>query len=252
MRFLKDHPDIKVVFTVAATRNSSIQIDIEKEQEQHCDIIQFNFLDNFYNNSLKIASTLHYLYLAKWDEHFGPPQLFYLTQDDIYINIPKFVKVRDQISKGINWKVGNNSIQQECEPHLPSVHGAFNQLPNDHTRLIQGDANDKYLLPPYIFSGKRAPPFMPGSGSFYPRGVIPAMMITTWFYPIVPLDDVWCGLILNGCGIKIKIIANHLNGLQMKPEGVIFHLGDIGGNHDVAEKRRRLHDEFFKHYKVID
>ena len=93
---------MKAIFLVGRPPPSNMshmtQKEIEEEQLRHCDILQFNFIDNLFNNTLKQLYALQYLYQT-FNEHPGPPEYILRADDDLFINIPmldKLLKAADE------------------------------------------------------------------------------------------------------------------------------------------------------------
>lgn len=254
MTFLDGHPEIKVVFTLGLTHNSSVHQSLEKEQRKHCDIVQFNFYDNFFNVSLKTAFELHYLYLTTWDDNHGPPELFFLAQDDIYINVPRFVRVQNELSEIQTWKISRRSKGRRCEQETKSVYGHRHRMQKGDGKVITGTALDNYLLPHYIFAEDTwdaMPPLMVGIGGFYPRETLPCLIVAAWHLPILPVDDQWTALLFRQCEIVVKHIEDHSNyGEPFDPSFMVSHLGRLGGNPKIKELRRKVHSKFLEYYHV--
>lgn len=93
MKFLRDFPFVKVNFVIGLPRNASQQLNLWKEQQNHCDLIQFNFIDSYYNATVKTAHSIQYFYRYPWNETSTPPEFMLRGDDDIYVNIPKLVEV---------------------------------------------------------------------------------------------------------------------------------------------------------------
>lgn len=253
MTYLDNHPDIKVVFTLARSQNSTMQSRLEQEQSVHCDIIQFNFMDEFYNISLKTAFEFHYLYLTEWDGNRGPPDFFYLTQDDAYINVPKLAEVQPEISKDIKWKSSIDSVNEECQSGPPSVYGPRLQLNKLDGRVLHGDARDKYLIPQYLFAGEQMPPLVLGHGAFYPRGTLACLVTYSWYFPLHPSGDQWTALLFKGCGITITNLDDHsMFGDTYNPNFVHIHMGTIETNEHIEKKRHFWHSKLLEHYKMVE
>ena len=96
---------MKAIFLVGCPPPSNmshmIQKKIEEEQLRHCDLLQFNFIENLFNNTLKQLHALQYLYQT-FNTYPGPPEYILQTDDDLFINIPMF----DKLLKAVDEKRG--------------------------------------------------------------------------------------------------------------------------------------------------
>ena len=90
---------VKVVFVLGRPKNSSHQVELLAEHKKHCDIIQFNFEDHYYRLTLKTSFSIQYFYRNSWSETQGPPSFMAKGDDDIFVDIPKLVKVIDSYAE---------------------------------------------------------------------------------------------------------------------------------------------------------
>lgn len=104
MKFLKDFPSVKVNFVIGLPKNALQQEELWKEQHKHCDMIQFNFVDTYFNSTVKMAHSVEYFYRYPWDENSGPPEFMLKGDDDIYVNIKKMIEVLDPFLKQSRYK----------------------------------------------------------------------------------------------------------------------------------------------------
>ena len=93
---------MKAIFLVGrpppSNMSHTIQKEIEEEQLRHCDLLQFNFIEHLFNNTLKQLHALQYLYQT-FNEYPGPPEYILRVDDDLFINIPMFNKLLKDIDE---------------------------------------------------------------------------------------------------------------------------------------------------------
>ena len=84
---------MKAIFLIGlpppSKRRQFIQVQLEREQTRHCDLIQFDFTEHHVNNTLKQLHAMQYIY-QKFSTAQGPPEYLVRTDDDIFFNIPLF------------------------------------------------------------------------------------------------------------------------------------------------------------------
>ena len=91
---VKKH-NISTYFVVGMTDNQRDQRMVEKEFEKYKDLIQFGFVDNYYNNTLKAISIL------RWIQKYCKQSKFILkTDDDVLVNIELFLKNLNKFKSG--------------------------------------------------------------------------------------------------------------------------------------------------------
>ena len=89
--------NISVYFALGATYNASIQKMIEIEAQKYGDLIQFDFIDNYYNNTLKGISIL------RWINKFCSNSEFILkTDDDVVVDINEILRNLHRFESGIS------------------------------------------------------------------------------------------------------------------------------------------------------
>ncbi|XP_045206214.2 beta-1,3-galactosyltransferase 1-like [Mercenaria mercenaria] len=76
-----EHP-VKIAFLLGRSPNHSVEIDVINEQERYKDIVQVDFVDSYYNLTLKI------LYGFKWVSTFCKGVKYVLKSDeDVFVNV---------------------------------------------------------------------------------------------------------------------------------------------------------------------
>lgn len=81
---------IKTFFILGTQYNNSefIQLSIDEESKKHHDILQFDFLDTYYNLSNKMLSAI------KWKRKNCPNIQYILkVDDDVFVNVPALVNI---------------------------------------------------------------------------------------------------------------------------------------------------------------
>lgn len=74
-----------------STKTQIIQRRLQEEQLKYCDLLQFNFIEHFFNNTLKQLHAMQYIY-QRFRQNPGPPEYILRADDDVFINIPLFDK----------------------------------------------------------------------------------------------------------------------------------------------------------------
>lgn len=82
--------NVKRIFTVGMSKNTSIEASIKTENEKFNDILQANFIDNYQNNTLKTIGSIN------WMARFCSKSRFvFMLDDDFFVaieNVMKFLK----------------------------------------------------------------------------------------------------------------------------------------------------------------
>lgn len=74
---------MRVLFVIGVPPSLAIERQIKNEARKYKDILQFNFLENYYNLTLKAISLLKWSY-----RHCGKSKYMVKTDDDVIVNMP--------------------------------------------------------------------------------------------------------------------------------------------------------------------
>lgn len=83
--YLSDLGTVKVVFLLAKVTNATLQADLEAEHARHADILQGDFIDDYYNLTHKGVMGFQWL-----SEHCKNAKTVIKSDDDIVINMYRF------------------------------------------------------------------------------------------------------------------------------------------------------------------
>ena len=70
-----------------------IQEKLKNEEDKHCDLLQFDFVENLLNNTLKQLHAINYLYRTFSGGIYELPQYIFRMDDDVFINIPRIANL---------------------------------------------------------------------------------------------------------------------------------------------------------------
>jgi hypothetical protein len=172
---------IPVIYALGRTDDEQIQKMLEIEHQTYGDLLQFNFIDAYYNITIKSAAVLNWFSIRGC--HHITPYVFFVD-DDVVINFPLLLKM---ISKNI---FNNNTLYgqylADIEPH-PS---------------------GKWALSLNDYPNRTYPSFIVGSATLYPSKIIDKIVeklfsILEENKPMLFLDDVLItGMIAEELGIE--------------------------------------------------
>ncbi|KAJ8405005.1 hypothetical protein AAFF_G00329260 [Aldrovandia affinis] len=154
---------------------------LQLENRIHGDVLQWDFLDSFFNLTLK-----QLLFLG-WMQERCPHARFILNGDeDVFANtdnIVRYLQAQDNLSDGGHLYVGQ--VLRDTKP----------------VRWTQS----KYYIPPQVYTAEFFPPYCTGGGfliSGYTAKVIYNMSSSM---PIIPIDDAYIGMCLDKAGLQPKM-----------------------------------------------
>lgn len=84
---------IRLLFFLGIENKKTVQNVIDKEISEYNDIIQMNFVDNYYNNTIKTMMSFRWVY-----EHCSIADFYLFTDDDMYISVKNLL---DYINKPV-------------------------------------------------------------------------------------------------------------------------------------------------------
>jgi hypothetical protein len=167
--------NITVFFVFAETENNNTQRELEEESLKYNDIIQFGFIDNYYNLTLKQISVLRWVRRKCSDSKY-----ILKADDDVLVNI-------DNLNKNLQF-FENGIFGCMCY-----------QL-----RVVR-DKDSKWFMPDCIYQDEFYPKFITGSSYLMTKDTSNKILTTLENYsgPIIDLEDVFLtGIIPNIAGIE--------------------------------------------------
>ncbi|XP_042198607.1 N-acetyllactosaminide beta-1,3-N-acetylglucosaminyltransferase 3-like [Callorhinchus milii] len=173
---------IRRIFIVAQTpnlqeRGKANQL-LEIENKEHQDILQWDFLDSFFNLTLK-----QYLFLQWMDDYCPSAQFIFNGDDDVFANTDNMVEFL--LSSGSGQK------------HLYVGY------------LIYGGGPirekwSKYFIPEIVTTSKSYPSYVAGGGILMSYFTSKAIYKASQTLELYPIDDVFFGMCLEKAGLSPK------------------------------------------------
>ncbi|CAF1317717.1 unnamed protein product [Rotaria sp. Silwood1] len=179
-----EHFNVPVLYAIGYPQDSAMQKEIIEEDEKYHDLLQFNFLESYYNLTLKTTSVLVW-----YDQHCSKNSdyLFYVD-DDVLIHVDKLILYMNQVS--------NND----------TIEGWFEKSGKIQRKGIGGVSKENFpinIVPDYLW----------GAAVLYPSNIISNLLIKAIFNTTIPIffrDDVFInGFMAEQAGIKRK----HMKGI---------------------------------------
>ncbi|KAH8273102.1 hypothetical protein KR018_001058, partial [Drosophila ironensis] len=194
---------VNVVFIVGRNKDSSPETDttmkkLQKEAEQHNDILQEDFVDTYQNLTLKSMHALKH-----FNKHCSNSSAyFFKTDDDSFINIPNFIHVL------LGGTVPNYEPQCEVQHRLAATRGIL--LGRKYVAALPiRHVCSQFYLPLYIYPEVYLPTYLSGSGYLMSSDVVERLYKTAWSTKINPMEDVFItGLV--SAAAKVEITHNPL------------------------------------------
>nr|XP_054755654.1 beta-1,3-galactosyltransferase 5-like [Lytechinus pictus] len=163
--------------------NSTAQVDLQNEADIHGDILQEDFIDTYYNLTIKLIMGFKWASMSCSNTYYVMS-----TDDDCIVDVVNLV----------------NDLEANTSSTFLSkfalAERAINWVPHRNP-------GDKWYTPREFFSGDTWLPFPRGYGYVVSRKVAHLLyQASQKIAPPAPWDDVYCGILLHSLGIEMRDI----------------------------------------------
>lgn len=109
MKLEKDYPGVKTlfIFGIQGPGYKEPHYDLEPERQKYCDIVQFDYVDEYFNITMDSISALKFALGYDWKGQ--EPDFVAIADDDTYIHIPNLWKtlyVEQALTKNSRFLMG--------------------------------------------------------------------------------------------------------------------------------------------------
>ncbi|XP_062393931.1 N-acetyllactosaminide beta-1,3-N-acetylglucosaminyltransferase 4-like [Sardina pilchardus] len=168
---------VKLVFLLARSHDQvhghNIQTQLERENRRYADILQWDFMDVFFNLTRKEIG-----FLSWFSRECRSAQFAFKGDDDVFVNTENLVEF--------------------LKAHKPGNH-----LFTGYIHMHGGPSRDttsKYFIPVDIYPNETYPPFPSGGGYLMSRQTVLDLHVTAQQITLYPLDDVFVAFCLHKMG----------------------------------------------------
>ena len=196
-----------IVFAVGYSKDKNVQDFTWKEFQEHGDIIQQDFIDGYYNNTLKTCMTI------RWTATFCPNTEFvFMVDDDVAVNFENLDKFYGNVSSEETKTLYNGKVTKYQKPF---------RRQGDKWRV----SREEYPFDCY-------PPFLPGAMILTSGDVIRKFNSILPYVKRYRYDDVYIGILAQ----KLGIVPTH-NELLAINTASGMHVKDLIASHDVKSHK---------------
>lgn len=206
-----DVPIRTVFFLGVSPHDPSIQQLVKEEQEQFNDIVQINFTDSYFNNTIKTMSAF------KWVTEFCPEaQFYFFSDDDMYISTKNILRF---LRNPTNYP---DYLQVPILPDEPASDTPENLAKLKHKQAMQYELPpDVILFAGYVFVSSPHrhkpskwyislreypyslwPPYVTAGAYVLSKDALFKMYYTSFYTKHFKFDDVYLGLVALKAGIE--------------------------------------------------
>ncbi|XP_063380573.1 beta-1,3-galactosyltransferase brn-like isoform X1 [Cydia fagiglandana] len=178
---------VKILFFLGINdMKSQTQRMIEKEIDEHNDIIQIDFHDNYYNNTFKTMMSFRWAY-----EHCSTADYYLFTDDDMYISVSNLLNyVSEQPPTGLSTTFYGNERDR-----LLFAGYVFKSAPHRYITSKWRVSIDEY---PW----NRWPPYVTAGAYVLSNKAIKIMYIGSLYVKHFRFDDIYLGIVAKKVGIE--------------------------------------------------
>lgn len=183
---------IKTFFLLGTSPKQDMSRVVAQESQRYRDIIQKDFVDAYFNLTLKTMMGI------EWVHHFCPQAAFVMkTDSDMFVNVHYLTELLLKKNRTTRFFTGFLKM---------------NEFP------IRA-RNNKWFVSKYEYPWNKYPPFCSGTGYVFSGDVATQVYNVSESVPFIKLEDVFVGL----CLAKLKIRLEELDSKQtFFPNGLSF------------------------------
>lgn len=189
--------NVILAFVLGLNHNSSLDIRLKQESDQHKDIIQGDFYEDYHNMTLKSLLGL------KWVSQFCPSVKYVIkSDDDMIINLPHLLAV---LSK-------TNMTRSILGPY------------NENSRVMR---RGKWAIPMEVFPFYYYPAYESGAAYVISGDLVLPLFQTSHYVPSIFIDDVYItGILAKVLGARhVQIYGfSYWNSRRLKPCDIIANV----------------------------
>nr|ACO14862.1 Beta-1,3-galactosyltransferase 1 [Caligus clemensi] len=223
------HSRSKIIFVLGRNGSNWSIPELSDEIEGYGDILVGNFIDTYYNLTLKLVSAFEFTLNTEWK-----PKIVVTVDDDMFINVPVFLrKIKD--------------LNSNCEgPYLLGYTGANYQplVDNSNNKNIR-----KWGVPPYLASSNQSfPPYTHGAMVIMSFETVECIYKEAFNLPFFHIDDAFItGFCPYRCGIRPVQLENmQLGSINQQRFNVSSYIVSRINNYDIF----RIHNDIINYYNL--
>ncbi|KAA0187711.1 Hexosyltransferase [Fasciolopsis buskii] len=204
----------RTIFALGTTPQPqpSVESNLQHEHDRYDDLLQFDFIDSYENNTFKLMSSLTHIY-----RHCHHARFVMIVDEDFLVNVQNVIRVIKNVTR------------MEYERFI----GGFVY----HQMKPMRHPSDKWYLSYDSYPFEIYPPYATGGSIILSRPVVGLLVSGMPFVKFLWIDDVYLGFILMKYGISPK----HLSGVFYFRLDSFFELRHAISSHGFSDSRL-MHD----------
>lgn len=217
--------NIKRIFMLGISRDSFTQDQIDEESAKNKDLVQAEFIDTYYNNTIKTIMSFRWVV-----QHCPKAQFIMFSDDDMYISTKNLLKfIRNPFNKRVGFR-RRRDVDYVLRKSAYNRHelSKMNSDPKDNSnerKLMEFDpvlsAFDGRLFSGYVFQStpmrhksskwyvtleeypySKYPPYVTAGAYLLSYPALEDLYFTSMFTKHFKFDDVYLGIVAKKCRIS--------------------------------------------------
>ncbi|KAK3092863.1 hypothetical protein FSP39_008036 [Pinctada imbricata] len=169
----------RLVFLLGNSKNSTIRYDVRQEFKMHGDLVMENFIDSYYNNTIK--TTMGVRWIAEFCEK---ARYVVFVDEDVMVLYPNLLKFFGGLIKYQELQLFEGEIHTDAGPHRNST--------------------SKWYVSKGEYPFDCYPPFLSGGTILTSGNVVQKLNTAIPYVKPLKLDDVYLSIVANKVGITPK------------------------------------------------
>ncbi|XP_063793909.1 N-acetyllactosaminide beta-1,3-N-acetylglucosaminyltransferase 2-like isoform X2 [Pseudophryne corroboree] len=167
---------VRLVFLLGTVPGPDLSPLLEYENEHSHDLLQWDFVDTFFNLTLKDQ-----LFLGWANTHCTAANYILKGDDDVFAQTPKIVHVLSLLHSHRHHSLYMGHVVKSAKPYR--------------------DPKSKYYIPSSFYVGFY-PPYAGGGGYVFSGSLTPWLYLVSHFVVPFPIDDVYTGMCFMALGVR--------------------------------------------------
>nr|XP_017104294.2 beta-1,3-galactosyltransferase 1-like [Drosophila bipectinata] len=174
---------VEIVFIVGRSTSPNpdfILRQLQQEADHYNDIIQEDFLDTYYNLTLKSVLALKHVN----NKCFNSSAYFLKTDDDCFVNVPNLIHIL------LGGTIPAYKSHRKKQDRLTATRGVLMGHAFNKNKPIRYCCT-KFYVPKYIYPGSMFPKYLSGSGYLMSIDVVRRLYEAAWSTRMIHIEDLF-------------------------------------------------------------
>ena len=193
---------IKTFFTLGTSHDVNIQNKVEEEDNKFRDLIQGDFTDAYFNNTIKTLMSFQWAYTFCDNSKF-----YFFVDDDYYVSIKNLLLFLKNPSKYEEYAMIENHETRNAYKNdiirKTDLHNSEKDLYAGFVCFVPPvrDKSSKFFITFEEYQYNMFPPFINAGAYVISNKTMKKLFLASHFVKLFRFDDVYMGILVKKCGI---------------------------------------------------